>query len=114
MWWDIHLKYRTALVKFHRFSDDEEEYEDVLDDIQQEKEMRAERRKERKEQEKKSDEWIAEQQAFKQGLIDTAYDREKERNHTLGLPVREKTKEDVIREKAEKIKKQKEARAKMD
>ena len=37
MWWDIHLKYRTALVKFRRFPDDEEEFEDVLEDIELEK-----------------------------------------------------------------------------
>ena len=38
MWWDIHMKYRTELVKFARLPD--EEYDDVLDDFRVQEEER--------------------------------------------------------------------------
>jgi len=94
MWWDLHLKYRTQLVKHARLPEDDEDYEDVLDDLRVADEERAERRAIRREKERQGEEYLAFLKRQKDEVIEMGRAAEAKRRKEAGLPPLEEKKED--------------------
>jgi hypothetical protein len=94
MWWDLHLKYRTQLVKHARLPEDDEDYEDVLDELRVADEERAERRVARRERERQGEEYLAFLKRQKDEVIEMGKAAEAKRRKEAGLPPLEEVKED--------------------
>lgn len=94
MWWDLHLKYRTQLVKHARLPEDDEDYEDVLDDLRVADEERAERRAVRRERERQGEEYLAFLKRQKDEVVEMGKAAEAKRRKEAGLPPLEEKKED--------------------